>query len=433
MAMSDTAMSEPRTSEQAETVKLAGYRRQIARLPLTMRPSLNRQLGQWETLFPYERGRLAVLLRGVELFQPASLDELTAPLRAVEAKMGVEKWNFTETTDTIENSSMLARSAYYAEWRHEVQRIFEAVNAAARDTATAPANLSRLLLLILPESLPADPLTVWKPWGSRGREIAIKGDARRIGEFALQGQTGAPGVAALLARHGGPQGSMDSSDFWLIDAEAKLVSLIAPASPPVASHLSCAALKPFRDKLLADLNTIPKSIAGADQTIAGIRREDWDRLWPAELAGQSRLRNFVIDLCLSGNGALIFTNSFVEWAASEALRRARPRAMVARFGMRSKPKPFASIAIFENQQHISALPDVDDPEGSAIDAAILARYIWLAATRYPEYEQAFCLCVSESQNSGLLICPEGQNAPWSLERPVTPEEMCLKLTQVIAI
>ena len=65
MAMSDTAMSEPRTSEQAETVKLAGYRRQIARLPLTMRPSLNRQLGQWETLFPYERGRLAVLLRGV--------------------------------------------------------------------------------------------------------------------------------------------------------------------------------------------------------------------------------------------------------------------------------------------------------------------------------------------------------------------------------
>jgi hypothetical protein len=422
-------MNESRTGEQEETVKQAGYRRQIARLPMTMRPSLNQQLGQWETLFPYERDRLALFLRGVELLQPASLDALTEPLRVVEAKMGVEKWNFTEATDTIENSSMLARSAYYAEWRREVQRVFEAVNAAARDAAPAPANLSRLLLLILPENLPVDPLTVWKPWGSRGCELAIKGDARRIGELALQGQPGAPGIAELLARQGG----VDSSDFWLIDAEAKLGSLIAPASPPAASHLSCTALKPFRDKLLADLNTIPKNIAGADQTIAGIRREDWDRLWPAELAGQTRLRNFAIDLYLSGNGALIFNNAFVEWASSEALRRARPRAMVARFGMRSKPKPFASIAIFENQQHLSSLPDVDDPEGSAVDAAILARYVWLAATRYPEYEQAFCLCVSESGNSGFLICPEGRSSPWSLERPVTPEEIWLQLAQVLAI
>ena len=47
--------------------------------------------------------------------------------------------------------------------------------------------------------------------------------------------------------------------------------------------------------------------------------------WPAEYAGQPRLRKFVIDLFLSGNGALIFSNAFVEWAVSEAIRRARPR------------------------------------------------------------------------------------------------------------
>jgi hypothetical protein len=43
--------------------------------------------------------------------------------------------------------------------------------------------------------------------------------------------------------------------------------------------------------------------------------------------------------------------------------------------MRSKPKLFTGIAIFENQQTISPIPDVDDPQGSAIDAVILARYI----------------------------------------------------------
>jgi hypothetical protein len=46
-------------------------------------------------------------------------------------------------------------------------------------------------------------------------------------------------------------------------------------------------------------------------------------------------------------------------------------------------KPFTGIGIFENQQHISALPDVDDPQGSAVDADMLARYILVAAERYP--------------------------------------------------
>jgi hypothetical protein len=125
------------------------------------------------------------------------------------------------------------------------------------------------------------------------------------------------------------------------------------------------------------------------------------------------LRNFVINLFLSGNGALIFSNAFVEWAGSEALRRARPRAIVARFGMRSKPKPFTSIAIFEDQQRLSSLPDVDDPEGSAIDAAILARYVWLAASRFPELEDTFGLCVSEFGNSAYLIAPAGRSPGWT--------------------
>src|SRR5208337_2338463 len=115
----------------------------------------------------------------------------------------------------------------------------------------------------------------------------------------------------------------------------------------------------------------------------------------------------------SGNGALIFSNAFVEWAASEALRRARPSVMVIRFGMRSKPKPFTSIAVFENQQRVSSLPDVDDPVNSAIDAVILARYAWLSASRYPEQSQTICLCVSEHLNSSYAIVPAGKSLAWS--------------------
>jgi hypothetical protein len=414
----------------AETASPDTYRRLVGRLPVTLRPSLNQQLSEWEMLFPFERNRVAIFMDGVETFSPSALDALTARLRALESKMGVKQWKFSEDIDTIENASQLARSAYYVEWRREVERVFEAFNAAARTPTRIQKDSTRFILLVLPANLPLDPQTIWREWDPRGQEIKISGGAERICELAMQGQPGLSPIAPLLAG----QSSVEASNLWLIDAEGRLNAMLSSlASAPLASSLSYAALKPFRDKFLAELNKAPKSIQITDEVVANLRRESWDgwNLWPSDLTGQPRLRKFVIDLFLSGNGALIFSNAFVEWTASEALRRARPRAIVARFGMRSKPKPFTSIAIFENQQRISSLPDVDDPENSAIDALILARYVWLSASRYPEHEQTICLCVSEFRNTAYLIAPAGKSPKWIAQGLATPEDICSWIAEQI--
>lgn len=417
--MMPSTMDEQGKSMQADESSLAAYRQLTERLPLTMRPSLNQRLAAWNTLFPFERNQLAQFMQGVQSFQPAAFEALTAPLTALEMKMGVEHWTFSLTSDTMENASLLARSEFYGEWRSEVQKVFEAIHVAGRGAAPAQDGHGRLILLVLPECLPIDSPLAWKPWDPRGREFKIAGDSRKLCELVTQGQSGLPGIGALLAS----QGCALDSDMWLIDAEAKLGGLTSTAAPTAPCALSYATLKSFRDKFLAEINMAPKNIQASDQLLAAVRHEDWDRWWHAELAGQERLRNFVIDLFLSGNGALNFSNAFVEWAASEALRRARPRVMVARFGLRSKPKPFTSIAIFENQQRISTLPDVDDREGSAVDALILARYVWLSASRYPEQELTCCLCVSESRNSVFLIAPPGRSPQWSPQYPVRLEDI----------
>jgi hypothetical protein len=394
------------------------YRGLVDRLPVTMRPALNQQLSQWSLLFPFEQNRVASFMKGIETFSPSGLGAVTAPLWALEKKMGVKNWNFSEANDTIENASQLARSEYYSEWRREVQKVFDTVNAAAQSPAPTPAERTRLILLILPRNLPVSLQSVWRQWDPRGHEIKISGDSERLCELALQGQ---PDLATLAAQQGG----VESSDLWLIDAEAKLRSMISNVSPIAASSLGYAALKQFRDRFLAELNQAPKDIQATDEIIAKLRLESWDGwgLWPEEIANQPRLRKFVIDLFLSGNGALIFSNAFVEWAVAEALRRARPRTIVARFGMRSKPKPFTSIAIFENQQRVSSLPDVDDPENSAVDAVSLARYAWLAASRYPEQQQTLCICVSEHCDSAYAILPAGKSLDWSPQHPIASEEL----------
>jgi hypothetical protein len=402
------------TSERAEVAEIASYRSLIGRLPVTLRPALHGQLAEWETLFPFEQQRLQEFMRGVASFDSSALDQLLKPLRRLEAKMGVERWDFSQTADTMENASLLARSAFYTEWRDQVQRIYAAVVAAAHASAQPPVMHPRLIVAILPKSLPFERATLWKKWGGRGADLSVDGDAARIAELLLQGPSSIPD---LLVQ----QGSRDTSDLWLIDAGSGLPAL--PAGPGAAASLNYMALGALRDRILAQVNTIPKNIEASDRTLAAIRSESWDPWWPAELRGQAPLRKFVIDLYLSGNGALIFSNAFVEWAASEAIRRARPRVLFARFGLRAKPKPFTGIAIFENQQRISALPDVDDPQGSGVDAAVLARYVLLAAQRYPEGAQTAFLCVAESAQSAYLIFPEAFKTGWTNPNKATPEQI----------
>lgn len=414
-------MNERSNGEQQKTAEpdLAAYRRLINRLPVTLRPSLNQQLSAWEMLFPFEQRRTSDFLNAVGSLSPSTFQALTASLWNLEKKMGVAGWNFSEARDTMENASLLARSEYYAQWRSEVKRFFEAASAAPRDSVPDRPSPTRFVIQFLPSNLPVDPITAWQQWDPRGRAIAISGDSRRLCELVMQGQ---PGLTGITVSSGQPR-SADSSDLWFIDAEEKLGSMPSSQPPMARTELSFETLKPFRDRFLAELNTIPRDTQVSDEIMGELRRENWDRWWPAEYAGQPKLCNFIIDLFLSGNGAIIFSNAFVEWAASEVLRRARPRGVVTCFGMRSKPKLFTGIAIFENQQTISPISDVDDPQGSAIDAVILARYIWQAALRYPEGEQTLGLCVAEHHHSAYVIPPAGKNLNWTAERSITPEEV----------
>ena len=61
------------------------------------------------------------------------------------------------------------------------------------------------------------------------------------------------------------------------------------------------------------------------------------------------MRAFVRDVLLTGNGTLFVNNTFVEWAAVQALRRAQPRLLVTRFGVRDKMKPFSSLLLFSSR------------------------------------------------------------------------------------
>ena len=84
----------------------------LKRLPLTFLPFVNQQLHQWDYLFPNERQSVERLLHYVASLSPEQSSELFRDVAELEDKMGVRQWQFSTTEQTIQNSSLLARSPY---------------------------------------------------------------------------------------------------------------------------------------------------------------------------------------------------------------------------------------------------------------------------------------------------------------------------------
>jgi hypothetical protein len=352
----------------------------------------------------------------------------------IEGKMGVSHWEFSTAEQTILNSSQLARSPYFQDWRREVQAIFDAADQHALKT-NGPQRRSgnQLVMIDIPKRLPVDAASVWRQWQGMGRplklDLTLPPDSPGAFEILLAGKTSGAGerVGGLLdAARSRPEAP--PADTWVVDAGRSLVDAIvtqdaAPGAVTSAVLLSNGRLDNYRQNFSREMNTMRKDLADADTVFDRLRKVEVDPWCPAEVAQDPAIREFVRSLYLTGNGAVIFGNSFVEWAASEAFRRARPSFLAAQFGVRSRPKPFTGVAVFDNPDMVNPLPAVDDLPGSAVDAQMLALYVWLAASRFEEYRHStVCICMAESLSQAYVVAPPEFNL-WQEKEPISLDRL----------
>jgi hypothetical protein len=111
------------------------------------------------------------------------------------------------------------------------------------------------------------------------------------------------------------------------------------------------------------------------------------------------LRHFELGVLTEGAGTQVFSTTFVQWAAREAMRRAQPITMLARFAPRQRLVPMNEL--------LSQDPSIQqtDPEGSLIDADMGAYYTWINQSRLVGSKQSCFLAWHEGQNLALAISP----------------------------
>lgn len=355
----------------------------LKRLPRTFRPALNAQLKDWDRLFPAEQRSLQAQLDWLGRLPSPRFEQLFAPTLKLEERMDLPAWGPSTAGLSIEDTGVLVRSPLYPQWRAEVGRVFAQIDGgiAAEAKSRPPRSL---VVCILPAGLPAPSGPIWPRLESRGRWLEL--DAPFAGMLE-------PLVRAVAERHP-HQDSEPVERTWIFEYAARLTRL--PVDGPAAG-LCFESLAGIRREFLGRLNVIGKDIRSADQAFEKLRAVEIGRFLSAPLKADARVREFIRELFLSGNGALLFGNSFVQWGASEAFRRVRMQAAFCCFGVRPKLKPFSSLVLFEDQNRANPVPDQPDPEGSWIDARLLAEYVYLAAERAQVYD---------GQMLGVFAVPE---------------------------
>jgi len=363
----------------------------VQRLPATFGPALNDQFRQWKLLFPAEQRQLRSQVDWLARLPRDQFDPLFAPLLDIEKRMALPRPDSSTAGLSVRDVGILARSPLYPAWRTEVERVFARIDEAAAPSAGVQS-LPRLVVCVLPAGTPPADQPLWPDLTKDGAWLVLD---RPFGDILTA-------LTASVAKRLCPAALDEIERTWVFDTDARLSGAAG------ATVLSWDSLGLLRREFLRRLNTVQRDLRSVDQTSEDLRRADINRLMAPAMAANPRVREFARAVFLSGNGSLLFGNSFVEWGASEALRRVQPQALIASFGVRKKLKPFSSIVLFEDQSRSNPVPDEDDPAGSLVDAAMLAQYVYLAAQRVACYPgHTVTLMAACESNRVLVLAPHG--------------------------
>jgi len=381
----------------------------LSHLPATVHAFILVELQKWPTLFQPEQRYQRALLEHLSGLPKSALDSATAGVARIEGQAGVNKVTDRHPVGFQDAAQALLRQrGLQVAWRSEIDGFFRTIDPAL-EAQLYPADAPRRLVVqIYGSGIAVQRDKLWRRFKGAGVRVPLNLEATSGTELFLRQLLGAPaggGTPELL----GAASPSSPLDTWLVESHEALHGLFAgeQTKPPSAAPtgLSYDRLRQYRDDLTRALNSKIQSGVESPQAFAAYARSL--QIAPpagALLYSADVLIAFVRDVLLTGNGTLLMNNTFVEWAAVQALKRAQPRILITRFGVRDKLRPFSSMVMFSQPRPSDQLPSVQDPAGSFVDVEQLSYYVWLNAEKTPAYRgKTLYLFLAEGIDEMLAI------------------------------
>jgi hypothetical protein len=368
-----------------EARKLAtNYLGMLQQLPLSFLPSLLRELIDYDFKFPAERKARENELANLGSLSPDQRRELFQGFAQIHLSPELEGFDWAKSP-----VQFVERLSAYLWSTHQLDAFRKASMDYADHLRSAvgpdPPPIPRLGITVIGQGVVSYDESLFRKLRPHGAYFS-----RVKPEAGLQQLLEA--VGARAKSYPAPYG------HWYIDGGEE-----ADHAPTLTS-VSYKGLEPARAALLRRMQPELDRPGMGPEALRTLLAQ----LRPADL-GMDRggddktkdevLARFEVSLLTEGSGTQIFSTSFAQWAAREALRRAQPLTLLVRFAPRQRQKPMNELL-----SAVATRPELDFV-GSLIDADLGAYYNWLNQQRLPGAEQSSFLVWFEGHSQALVIGP----------------------------
>jgi hypothetical protein len=351
----------------------------LREFPIGFAPLLLRELIAYDWKFPAERRELDRQFVYLGSQPPETRKQLIAGFAGLRISSGLERFDwvnmpaqFSEqlTTELWASRQIDAFRSAATDYVHKVHA------AAPREALPLP----RVGLVVMGQGVAQTRYRLFRklrPHGTYFSNVKPQNGVRMLMDFA----------AARAVAHAAPYG------HWYIDGGGAATDL--PAGLTCVSYDALAAVRGRLEDTMQKAYSAGMGPEAFRTMLAKLRPEDLGPGTP----GDAVLSRFQVSLLTEGAGTQVFSTTFVQWAAREALRRAEPLTLLIRFTPRQQFRPMNEL-LADTQRK----PELD-VQGSLVDADMGAYYTWLNQQRLEGSEQAAFLAWFEDHNEAVAIAP----------------------------
>jgi hypothetical protein len=351
----------------------------LRQLPLSFLPSLLREVIEYDYKFPAERAAIERELANLSSLSPAQMTEWFQAFAQFSLSPKLESFDWiNQPAQFVEQLSAYLWTTHQLDSFRQAAIVYGDRLQAAKPPEAIPQR--RLGIAVIGQGVATYDAPLFRNLRPHGAYFAhVKPDN------GLQLLLNA--VAARAQAHPIPYA------HWYVDGGHQA------DHSPLLTCVSYQALEPVRTALLQKIQAdIQRPGMGPEEL-----RTHLAQLVPADLgmdkSGDAVLNRFQIKLLTEGSGTQIFSTTFAQWTAREALRRAQSQTLLVRFAPRQRQKPM-------NELMSSSQGNVElDLAGSVVDADMGAYYTWLNQQRLPGADKSGFLVWFEGHSQALVIGP----------------------------
>ncbi len=351
----------------------------IQRLPPSFVPSLLREVIDYDFRFPAERIFLEKELANLSALSPEQLAQWFGAFEKIQLSPRLENMDWVNSPGQFveQLSSHLWSTHQVDAFRTAATDYSDRLHAVIKPD---PPAIPRLGITVIGQGVSTYDQPLFRklrPHGAYFTSISPANGLKQLLESVAVRAKSAP----------------DPYAHWYIDGGE------AAAHDPALTTVSYGGLGPARAALSSKLRSeIEKPGMGPEAlrtTLAQFRPSDLG----FDKSGDPVLDRFQVKLLTEGSGTQVFSTTFAQWAAREALRRAQPLTMLVRFAPRQRQKPMNELLY---GKHDSVEYDL---LGSLVDADFGAYYNWLNQQRLTGADHSSFLVWFEGHNEAVAIGP----------------------------